>query len=101
MGGGENGINPELVEYLIDHLVNAAHQVLVTTHSPVVLNFLEDDIAKQGVVYLYKDNKGFTKAIKLFDIPSMEKKLAFMGVGEVFVDTDLTNLYKEIATLHT
>jgi len=96
----ENGINPELVEYLVDHLVQSSHQVLVTTHSPMILNFMEDDVATDGVVYLYKNNEGITKSIKLFSIPSMAKKLAFMGPGEAFVDTDMTLLYQEIETLN-
>ncbi len=95
----ENGINPELIEFLIDHLVKSKKQVMVTTHSPMILNFLEDEIAKQGVVYLYKTEKGFTKAKKLFEIPSQAKKLEVMGPGEVFIDTDLTHLYQEIADL--
>ena len=95
----ENGINPELIEFLIDHLVEADHQVLVTTHSPMILNFLEDEVALDAVIYLYKNQQGFTRSIKFFDIPSMAKKLQFMGVGEVFVDTDLTLLYQEIESL--
>lgn len=93
----ENGINPELIEYLVDMLVNCDNQVMVTTHSPMILNYLEDDVAKKGVIYLYKNKRGATQSIRLFDIPSMAKKLQFMGPGEVFVDTDLTNLSKEIA----
>lgn len=96
----ENGINPELIEYLIDHLIDAPQQVLVTTHSPMILNFLEDDVAKEGVIYLYKNNLGFTRSIKLFAIPSIAKKLEFMGPGEAFVDTDLTRLYQEIELLN-
>ncbi len=96
----ENGINPEVIEYLIDHLVNALHQVLVTTHSPMILNYLEDDVAKQGVIYLYKNSQGMTRSVKLFDIPSMAKKLQFMGPGEAFVDTDLTRLYQEVEALN-
>jgi predicted ATPase len=95
----ENGINPELIEYLIDCLVETEDQILVTTHSPLVLNFLEDSVAKEGVTYLYKNKKGYTQAIKLFDIPSMAKKLEFMGPGEVFVDTDLSQLANEIFEL--
>ncbi|KFZ30175.1 chromosome segregation protein SMC [Pseudidiomarina salinarum] len=91
----ENGINPELIEYLIDHLVNSKDQVLVTTHSPMVLNFMEDTVARESVVFLYKTDSGFTRAIRLFDIPSMEKKLEFMGPGEAFIDTDLTRLSDE------
>lgn len=97
----ENGINPELIEYLIDHLVNANDQVLVTTHSPMVLNFMEDEVAKSGVNYLYKTKDGYTRSIKFFDIPSMASKLEFMGPGEVFIDTDLTQLYKEIADIQS
>lgn len=92
----ENGINPELVEYLMDHLVQAKDQVLVTTHSPMILNFIEDEIARESVVCLYRTAEGYTRAIRLFDLPSMAKKLGFMGPGEAFVDTDLTQLIQEI-----
>jgi len=93
----ENGINPELIEFLMDSLVEAPLQVLVTTHSPMVLNYLEDDIAAQGVVYLYKDEDGKTQAIRFFDIPSMREKLTVMGPGEAYEDTLLIELLNEIS----
>lgn len=92
----ENGINPELVEYLVDSLVKTKQQILITTHSPMILNYLEDHVAKSGVTYLYKNKLGHTKAIRFFSIPSMAKKLEFMGPGEVFIDTDLSKLSDEI-----
>jgi len=92
----ENGINPELVEFVLDALVSAPQQVLVTTHSPMILNYLEDDVAKDGVVYLYKTSVGHTQAIRFFDIPSVAEKLTVMGPGEAFVDTNLTALHHEI-----
>lgn len=95
----ENGINPELVEYLIDSLVESPGQVLVTTHSPLVLNFLNDDVAQKGVVYLYKDNTGRTRSIRFFDIPSMAEKLNVMGPGEAYEDTILTDLSVELADI--
>jgi predicted ATPase len=84
----ENGINPELIEFLMDTLVKARPQVLVTTHSPMVLNYLEDDIAIKGVIYLYKAPNGATQAVRLFDIPSLREKLTVMGPGEVYVNPD-------------
>jgi predicted ATPase len=93
----ENGINPELVEFVLDELVNSPKQIMVTTHSPVILNYLEDEIARRGVVYLYKTPLGHTQAIPFFSIPSLKKKLEFMGPGEVFIDTNLTKLAAEIA----
>lgn len=92
----ENGINPELVEFLMDMLVKSDDQIMITTHSPLFLNYLDDDVAKEGVIYLYKQHSGRTKAVRLFDIPSMQKKLQFMGVGEAFIDTNLTELYHEV-----
>lgn len=97
----ENSINPERIEYLIDHLVKSPDQILVTTHSPMILNFMEDDVAKAGVHYLYKTQEGYTRSIRLFDIPSLAKKLEFMGPGEAFIDTNLIQLYREIANMPT
>jgi predicted ATPase len=92
----ENGVNPELIEFLVDELVGAIPQVLITTHSPMVLNYLEDEIAIEGVIYIYKGKNGATQAIRLFDIPSMREKLTVMGAGEVYEDTLLTQLDREI-----
>jgi predicted ATPase len=93
----ENGVNPELIEFLVDELVQAMTQVLITTHSPMVLNYLEDEVAIEGVIYIYKAKNGATQAIRLFDIPSMREKLTVMGAGEVYEDTLLTQLNEEIA----
>jgi predicted ATPase len=95
----ENGINPELVEFVIEALTSTDKQVLVTTHSPMILNYLNDEVAKSGVIYLYKTPTGLTKAIQFFTIPSIAEKLTVMGPGEVFVDTNLTDLTKEIQSL--
>jgi predicted ATPase len=92
----ENGVNPELIEFLIDELVGASPQILITTHSPMVLNYLEDDVAIEGVIYIYKNQIGATQAIRLFDLPRMREKLTVMGAGEVYEDTLLTQLNAEI-----
>ncbi len=54
---------------------------------------------KIRVLYLYKDKTGKTQAIRLFDIPSMRKKLTVMGPGEVYEDTLLGQLEDEIMSL--
>ena len=92
----ENGINPELVEFVLNELVTTPKQVMVTTHSPMILNYLDDDVAQKGVLYLYKTRKGYTQSIPFFSIPSLAEKLTVMGPGEAFVDTDLIALSEEI-----
>lgn len=95
----ENGINAELVEFLIDTLIASGHQIMITTHSPMILNYIDDETAIKSVQYIYKTPEGFTQSIPFFDIPSMKEKLEFMGAGEVYVDTNLVKLYEEIKSL--
>lgn len=91
----ENGINPEIIEKLVDILVNAHQQIIVTTHSPMILNYLEDEEARKSVQYIYKNASGLTRRRRFFEIPNIGKKLEFMGAGEAFVDTDLVQLTEE------
>lgn len=95
----ENGINPEIVEKLVDALVNSKQQILVTTHSPMILNYLEDEVARNSVQFVYKNDKGETKIRPFFSIPRIGEKLNYMGAGEAFVDTDLMALTQECVAL--
>jgi predicted ATPase len=93
----ENGVNPEIVERLVDVLQKTGQQVLVTTHSPMILNYLEDDVARKSVQFIYRSFDGGTRSRPLFSIPRMADKLNIMGPGEAFVDTSLTQLSRECA----
>ena len=92
----ENGINSELIETLMDILIASKHQIIVTTHSPMILNYIDDEIAKDSVKYIYKTKEGLTQSIPFFEIPSMAEKLEMMGAGSAYVDTDLEALVDEI-----
>lgn len=96
----ENGMNPALVEKLVDFLVslgNEGKQIIVTTHSPVILNFIEDKIAKDAVIFLYKTKQGATHACRFFDQQETGFKLDMLGPGEVYVDTDLEGMAKRLS----
>ncbi len=95
----ENGINSELIEFIMDTLIASKHQVIVTTHSPMILNYIEDEVAKKSVKYIYKTKEGLTQTVPFFDIPSMDEKLEYMGAGSVYVDTNLKELTEEIEEL--
>lgn len=95
----ENGINPEVVETLVNLLQNSPQQILVTTHSPLILNYLSDETAENSVQFIYRGLEGGTKAKPLFSIKRIKEKLEYMGPGEVFVDTNLTALTDELASL--
>jgi len=94
----ENGINQELVEKMLDTLQNFnKKQVVVTTHSALVLNYLTDEAAKNGVILLYKDEHGHTHATKFFKIPQIAEQMEFMAPGQIMSQTDLIKLSSELA----
>jgi predicted ATPase len=95
----ENGINQEIVEKLVDTLVASPQQILVTTHSPLILNYLEDDVARNSVQFIYKTPEGESRIRHFFEIPRIGEKLRYMGPGDVFVDTNLETLTQECIEL--
>lgn len=95
----ENGINPEIVEKLVNALVNSPVQVLVTSHSPMILNYLDDDVARKAVQFVYKNPRGQTRVRPFFELPGIGDKLNYMGPGEAFVDTNLAALTDECVAL--
>jgi predicted ATPase len=95
----ENGINPEIIEALVDLLVTSPVQTIVTTHSPMILNYLTDEVARQSVQFVYKNPQGQTRIRPFFAQESTRAKLAWMGPGEAFVDTHLPRLAEECIAL--
>ena len=85
----ENGINPEIIEELMRQLIEARQQVVVSTHSPMILNWLDDETARKSVVLLYRNEFGYTRSVRFFDLPEASEKLGVLGPGEVFLDTYL------------
>ena len=94
----ENGINQELIEKMLVQLQNFnGKQVLVTTHSALVLNYLTDEAAKESVVLLFKDPMGHTHAVKFFEIPKIAKQIEFMAPGQIMSQTNLIELSSNLA----
>ncbi len=88
----DNGFNPEKIGQLVNYLLNAKQQIMVTTHNPLILNFLPDDKARESVFFLYRNRYGATKATRFFEIPEVAEKLEVLGPGEAFLDTSLEEL---------
>lgn len=85
----ENGVNSEITEKLVEAFINSPQQVLVTTHSPMVLNYIEDELARRSVILIYKNTLGHTKAHKLFALPSLTNKLDSLAPGDAMLDVYL------------
>ena len=92
----ENGFHPEIMKKLIQLFIKSKKQILITTHNPVLLNYIEDDIAKESVVLVYKAEPFKSKAIRFFDIPEAEERLQYLGAGEAFLDVNFDTLVDNI-----
>jgi AAA15 family ATPase/GTPase len=83
----ENGINPYLTEKIINLLQavvkDARRQVVITTHSPIVLN----DIDPDTINLLWKDKSGSVHCRKLFSIAELRDSLDFLYPGDALMNT--------------
>lgn len=95
----ENGLHHEVIEERMDVLVNSDSQVIVTTYSPMVLNYLEDKVAVKSVLLMYEDENHNTKLSPYFDDPVTLKKLDVLGPGEVYIDTYDTDVIDRFNTM--
>lgn len=96
----ENGINPEVTEKVVDALVASPKQIIVTTHSPMILNYMSDEIAKEAVTLIYKNSHGYTHATRFFHVPSAAKKLASLAPGDAMLDLYLQEVAQEAEAAH-
>ena len=82
----ENGINSDYAEALLNVLKNmydeSGHQLVVTTHSTVFLDY----VAPEQIVFLFRDETGKTRAVNLFENKQLKEKLEYMYPGEVLLN---------------
>lgn len=82
----ENGINVDYAEPLMEVLKEmygkTSHQLIVTTHSTVFLDYVNSD----EIVYLFRDKSGVTQSRYMFDNEILKEKLDYMYPGEVILN---------------
>lgn len=88
----ENGLNPEILELLVKLLIDSNKQIIFTTHNPVLINFIEDSVAKESIHLIYRDRFGKAKDILFYDIDAVKEKTEFLGPGEAMLDIDMTKI---------
>jgi predicted ATP-dependent endonuclease of OLD family len=85
----EDGIHPSLLYPLVESLYNHKAQVIITTHSAMLLNLLTDEQAKTCMIYFSKDEAGNTQAERFFDINDNHELLTIMGPGEAYLNQEV------------
>jgi predicted ATPase len=80
----EDGINPYMTEKVVSLLRDLndkqGRQIIITTHSPVILN----DFNPEEIVFLWKDKNGSAHSRKFFETEEMRKSLDFLNPGEIW-----------------
>lgn len=94
----ENGINinyaERLLKVLTDMYVEKRHQLIMTTHSTVFLDYIEPE----NIIYLYRDEDGATKAANLFGTEEMKEQLEYMYPGEIILNMSQTEILEKLLT---
>jgi predicted ATPase len=84
----EDGINPYLTEKIINLLQaivkDDRRQVVITTHSPIVLDYIEPD----DIVFLWKDEAGASHCGKMFATDKMRHPLKALSPGEIWINLE-------------
>ena len=88
----EDGINSANVEsflkFLKQYIEDNRQQVLLTTHSTVVLDYVEPECIR----YLYRDENGFTRCKEFLELEDVKSQLNFLYPGEILLNTSPEDL---------
>ena len=94
----ENGINPYLTHKAIDMLRKiltvTERQIIVTTHSPVILN----DFEPEEIVFMWKEKNGSVHARKFFDTEEMCELLEALNPGEVWINLQKDEILQKLSS---
>lgn len=88
----ENGFNPEIMEKLVQIITKCRKQIIITTHNPVIINYMQDDIAIESTLLIYRKQDGTTGIRPFFEIPEVRERLSYLSPGEAFLDVDIDNI---------
>jgi predicted ATPase len=95
----EDGINPSLSEKLIKHFTKAAtaskRQVVVTSHSPVMVNFVDQN----SIQFMWRDQDGMIHVKPLFQTEQMQETLEFLHPGEVWLNYSKANIIAKLSAV--
>lgn len=100
----ENGLHPSRLGEVIEVLRKAVHsqpdaQVILTTHSPLLLNYVEPQEVRVFLRNKEKDND--VEVYNLADVPDIKDRLKYMMLGELVYNEGEEELIKEIQHAHS
>lgn len=95
----ENGFNPYVIEKLVKLLYDASSQLIVTTHSPEILQYIPEQFVRKTVKLLYRKEDATAGIVDLFSLPQTSYKLNILSAGEAYLDINLDRLSHELGQI--
>jgi predicted ATPase len=93
----ENGINPYMTEQIVSLLrdINEKkkRQIIVTTHSPVILNGFK----QEEIIFLWKDKNNSVHSRKFFETNEMKSLLEALSPGEVWINLEKEDILERLS----
>lgn len=84
----ENGINPHIADKMVNDLIERTRgvqrQIIVTTHSSVMLDYFPPD----SIIFVWRNGDGVVHNQALFLHPDLRAQLEYMYPGEVWLNMD-------------
>lgn len=84
----EDGINPHIADKVVEDLMDLVkikhRQVVVTTHSSVMLDYFP----QESIIFLWRSRDGAIHSDDLFSKPDIRDRLEHMYPGEVWLNMD-------------
>ena len=82
----EDGIHPfhseKLIEYFKKVTRETKQQIVITSHSPVILNYIDEN----DILFMWRDQSGLINAKPLFETMAMKETLDILNPGEVWLN---------------
>ncbi len=92
----EDGINPYLAAQLAADLKEVSElnqrQVIVTTHSSVLLDYFP----AESIVFLWRNKRGTVRSRNLFDSEELKASLEYMHPGEAWINMSEEEIIRKL-----
>lgn len=92
----ENGFNPHIIKKLVSLLYSSTSQLIITTHSPEILQYIPESEEKNSIKLLYRKHDATTGITDFFSLKEPSEKLKILSPGEAYLDVDLESISNEL-----
>lgn len=93
----EDGIEPHILPPLIERIAEeSSSQLLMTSHSPLLINFFE----QSQIFLLSRDKNGQTVGAEVSKLKPFQQGGKYLGTGEIWANVSFDSVYESLPRSH-